>query len=370
MAGVVDADTHVLESAGMWELFDKEMYPQRPVLMSAPGDTLYRGSNAFWLIDGNIFPKPAGKGGFALHTPSSAIREVARTDIPLGSRELTDPETRLRDMDRLGIDIQVVFPTLFIIYLTDNAKLDAALCRAYNRWMAQQCARGAGRIRFIAVLPMRDRDEALKELQAVKELGAVGLLFRGIEGEISLADPYFFPIYEEASRLNLPICVHTGAGCPAFTNVFDIGVSGTFSHVRLLPLIAFRDIVANKIPERFPELRIGFIEAGASWVPYLLHQLKRLYRSTAGSPGAAPEQGWGPRLFRDYRLFVACEADEDLPYLLRAIGEDNILIGSDYGHQDPSEERAMVDTLRAREDLPRGAAEKLLCENARRFYPL
>jgi hypothetical protein len=56
-------------------------------------------------------------------------------------RELTDVEARLADMDRGGIAAQVVYPTLFLIYLTDDADLDVALSRAYNRFMAQACAK-------------------------------------------------------------------------------------------------------------------------------------------------------------------------------------------------------------------------------------
>lgn len=113
MKKVVDADTHISESEGMWELLDREMYKRRPVLVTVPDDTLYGERNAFWLIDGNIFPKPAGKGGFNLITPSAAKRQQVRTDITLGCRDLTDPETRLKDMDQLGFDIQVIYPTLF-----------------------------------------------------------------------------------------------------------------------------------------------------------------------------------------------------------------------------------------------------------------
>ncbi|HTE84618.1 MAG TPA: amidohydrolase family protein, partial [Dehalococcoidia bacterium] len=118
----------------------------------------------------------------------------------------------------------------------------------------------------------------------------------------------------------------------------------------------------NKIPERFPGLRFGFIEAGASWVPFLLHRLKR----TLGVDSYA----WGPSLFRDYRLYVACEADEDLPYLVQSVGEDNLLIGSDYGHADPAVEAALVATMRARSDVPAAAIDKILGLNAKSFYAL
>ena len=81
---LVDADTHVSENEHMWEHIDREMYHRRPVLISVPENTLYGDRNAFWLIDGNIFPKPAGKGGFALITPSAAKKQQTRTDISAG----------------------------------------------------------------------------------------------------------------------------------------------------------------------------------------------------------------------------------------------------------------------------------------------
>ena len=75
-------------------------------------------------------------------------------------------------------------------------------------------------------------------------------------------------------------------------------------------------------------------------------------------------------MFRDYRIYVACEADEDLPYLLNYTGEDNLLIGSDYGHTDPANEPRMVDVMRAREDVPAGVIEKILVDDPKQFYGL
>lgn len=373
MTRIVDADTHIIESAGMWELIDKEMYHRRPVLVKVPSDTLYKSFNAFWLIDGNIVPKPAGKGGFLLHTPSASDAEQARRDIVLGSRELTDPKARLKDMDKLGVEIQVVYPTLFLMPVTDDPQLQVALCRAYNRWMANACSATSGRIRWIVVPPLRSIEESIQEIRFAKEHGAVGVFFRGIELDRSLADPYFFPVYEEASRLGMPICIHTGAGSRTIANVFDIQISSAFPHIRILPLIAFRDLVGNRIPDLFPELRFGFIEASASWIPYVLHVLRRFAKSTIkfGNTSVRLDgKGWGPALFRECRMYVACEVDEDIPMLLNYIDEDHLLTGSDYGHQDPSEETELVNTLSSREDVPRRVIDKLLCENPRRFYAL
>ena len=78
MKGVVDADTHIAEPEAMWKLLDEKMAPRRPVLLGLPEDTWFGDRNALWLIDGNIFPKPAGKGSYRLVTPSAQKAEKAR----------------------------------------------------------------------------------------------------------------------------------------------------------------------------------------------------------------------------------------------------------------------------------------------------
>ena len=278
MLHAIDADTHLFESTQVWDFLDEEMYLRRPIIVSGPKDTVYRRSG-FWLIDGNIFPKSAGKGGFLLGTPTEPGQLETTPDVR--ARELLDIPGRLQAMDLMGVATQVVYPTLFLAYITDDVKLEIALCRAYNRFMAGVWEKGQGRLRWVVVPPLRSIDASIEEINFAKTHGAVGLFFRGIERDRTLDDPYFFPVYQEAARLDMPICVHTGAGCPAFTAIFDVTRSHTFPQTRTLPLMAFRNIVANKIPERFPELRFGFIEAGASWVPYVLHALRSVFGGSA-----------------------------------------------------------------------------------------
>jgi predicted TIM-barrel fold metal-dependent hydrolase len=363
MPRVIDADTHIAESEAMWNFIDEEMYPRRPVLLRIPDDTWYGERNAFWLIDGEIFPKPAGKASFSLITPSAQKKESGRGDIHLAVRELTDPFARLKDMDKLGVEIQVIYPTLFLVYLTDDPRLDIALCRAYNRFVANACAKAPERLKWVAILPLRDLEASLQEMKWAKERGAVGVFFRGMEGNLTLDNSYFTPIFSLAENLALTICIHTGSGSRHLMQLFDVERNHTFAHNRVLPVVAFRDLVANRIPEQFPKLRFGFIEAAASWVPYIWHVLRRSARPDFKSKNPLD-------LFRDYRFWIACEADEELPHLLNYIGADHIVIGSDYGHNDPSKEPEFVKNMRAREDVAPQVVEKILCENARQLYAL
>lgn len=370
MTGIIDADTHIAESESMWELIDDGMKRRRPVMVAAPEDTLYGDFNMMWLIDGNIFPKAAGKGGFRLITPASSKRETGRSDILRASREITEVETRLADMDRAGVEVQVIYPTLFLIQVTEENTLERALCAAYNRYLAQVFSKARGRLRWVAVLPLRSVDASIEQMHEAKSSGAVGLFFSGIVGSLTLNNPHFYPIYAEAEKLGLPICVHTGQSSRYINEFFDLRLNGTFAASQLPPVIGFRDLVASAIPEKFPQLKFGFLEASASWVPYLYHHLKRSARPRPSFPNARWKHASCKDLFRDYRIYIACEADEDIPYLAEFIGEDHLMIGSDYGHNDPAEEKALVDAMRSRKDLSPDLLEKILIHHPKQFYSL
>ena len=368
MARVIDADTHIIEHPGMWESFDPQMFDRRPVLSSTAATAQSGERNSVWIIDGVAVPKRVGRGSFAIAVGGSDS-ENARTDIQSSVRYVTDPQQRVRDMDARGVDMEVIFPTLLLAFVTDNIELEVAICKAYNQYLANAWKEAGDRLRWVVVPPLRDIQTSVKEIELAANHGAVGVFFRGVEGNRSLAEEYFFPVYAAAERLGLAISIHTGAGAPGMTAVFDRTFSHNLPHVRSLPMFAFRDLVAHKVPERFPDLTFGFIEASASWVPYVLHHLQRSTNAGRGdSAGSAPSVKLGPDLFRDYRLYIAAEADEDLPYLISWIGEDNLIMGSDYGHQDQSKENNLVALMRGREDVPSSVVEKILTTNPERYY--
>ena len=126
----------------MWQMLESDFLPRRPIMLKVPSDTWYGNRDAFWLIDGEIYPKPAGTGSFALVTPSAQSVQAGRRDSTVGTREMTDIKSRLADMNKSNTAVQIVYPTLFLVYNTKDAGLELALCRAYNRFLA---AASAGR---------------------------------------------------------------------------------------------------------------------------------------------------------------------------------------------------------------------------------
>src|SRR5205814_825838 len=114
------------------------------------------------------------------------------------------------------------------------------------------------------------------QLRLAKQHGACAVFMRPIEGERMLHDPYFYPVYEEASRLDLPLAVHIANGNPWFMNLYrhPVPSADRFPTLRVPTVSAFHDLLMSEVPQVFPNLRFSFIEASAQWLPWILHEAK------------------------------------------------------------------------------------------------
>ena len=139
MDGIIDADTHVVESDRIWDYFPEHLKARRPVAMVYTEPQTGK-ARTRWMIDGVVVPKPDGKGGQALQTPPVEAAELEGRSWQ--TKALWDVPTRLEEADTMGVETQVVFPTLFIAHLTFDAELDVALAQAYNRFMANAYEEG------------------------------------------------------------------------------------------------------------------------------------------------------------------------------------------------------------------------------------
>jgi len=371
----LDADGHVFESEEMFANLDPEFAPRRPIAVSLPVDSEARGQNRVFVIESKITPRISGRGATfpGVFPPSPAAESRLATT---GDQTLADVEERLAGMDRFGIQEQVIYPTLFLESIVDDVRLEAALYRAYNDYVSAACARSHGRLKWTACIPWRDADAAVAEVGRVSDLGASGIYTMGIIFDRHLDDPSLYPVYEAASELDLPVCVHLGWGSPAVTQVFS---RNTFFCAATIPVIwGFVFIMASGLLGRFPKLRVGFIESGAEWVPYAINQVRRHYQPPTVIRGTGqPPRRHGidqdfyrdpEEWFRGGRAFVTFETDEDLPYLVNHLGEDALMMSSDYPHGDASADELFVDKINLRQDLSAEVKAKLAGGNAARFY--
>jgi uncharacterized protein len=345
----IDADAHVIETDQTWSYMEAPEQRYRPVTV-APTAT-EGGHQRYWLIDNQL----RARGG------------SERSHTSAASREMLDVDERLRHMDELGTDIQVLYPTIYTRKISGSAEGDSALGRSYNRWMADVWRRGKGRLRWAAIPPLMDLERAPAELRFAKENGACAVFMRGYEGDRHIADPYFFPLYEEASRLDLPICVHAGSANPAAVDFLDFG--GTFLVSKVPVISAFPTLLLHEVPQQFPRLRFGFVEATSQWLPHVLHDLaRRVDRLLVDNHALRGEVS--SDILRKNRMYVACQSDDDLSYVLQYAGEDNLVMGTDYGHADTSAELDALNTLRRTSPVGPAVIEKILDTNARALYGL
>ena len=181
-----------------------------------------------------------------------------------------------------------------------------------------------------------------------------------VEGEKRLHDAYFYPLYEEAAKLDLPICVHSANGSIA-SHDFFLDEPG-FCKFKLAVVGAFHSLVNDGIPERFPQLRIGIIEVSAQWIPYAIHDLARRH--------ARRGKQLSKNILKDKRVWVTCQTDDDLDYILGYTGEDTLVIGTDYGHSDNASEIEALRKLRREGNLAPQVINKILDDNPRALYAL
>jgi len=335
----IDADAHVIESEETWKYMEGSEAEFRPKLINA------QNGKRTWLIDGMEFPR----GG-----------NVNRK-IPTDILEMRDIENRLRHMDELGIDIQVLYPSLFLRPLTRRPEVEAGLFRSYNRWLADVWRKAHTRLRWVAMVPLMSIDKSIEEARFARNNGGCGLFFRGLPaGNKLLSDPYYYPLYEEAAKLNLPICVHASTGDFNWLELF--GHESGFAKFKLAPLSAFHSILNDGVPAKFPTLRFGFIEIRAQWVPYAIVDIRKRFEQKG--------KHLGKNALRENRIFVTCQTDDDLPYVLKYSGEDNIVIGSDYGHQDTSAEIEALREIKKKGEIKTEVIDKILYDNAKELYGL
>ena len=354
---IVDADAHVVETEHTWDYLDASEKKFRPQLFQSADNP----NAQYWFVDGKSigFRPPTLTEQELIALSKSTGRELKTAPE---ARELRDVELRLNHMDKLGIDVQILFNTMWIARVADKAEAEIALCKSWNHWMADLWKQGRNRLRWSCVVPAMTINEATQQMRFAKDNGAVAVSLRPFENERHLVDPYFYPIYEEATRLNLAVAVHIANGSPQLLDQFKprYDKMGGFAQFRIPTVITCLSLMMSEVPQQFLKLRWSFVEASAQWVPWVVKEAARR-SGTAGFPELP---------FKEFRIYVTTETNDDFDFILRYAGEDNLVIGTDYGHTDASSEVDAIDIFRANNSLPEAIKKKILDDNPRALYTL
>ena len=199
--GSIDSDAHVIETPQTWAYMDETDRKYAPMQVTQTEGPESRGlhgnvAKEYWMIDNRVHTRDRNLGYNTTET----------------AREMRDIDERLAHMDELEIDVQVLYPTLFLRPYTKVAAVEKAMVKSYNRWLAEIWQKGGGRLRWVAVVPTMDMSSVRGEIEFAKENGACGIFMRGLETGRRLTDPYFHPLFEIAEEFDLAICHHAGNG--------------------------------------------------------------------------------------------------------------------------------------------------------------
>jgi predicted TIM-barrel fold metal-dependent hydrolase len=299
-----------------------------------------------------------------------------------------NPWARLADMDCDQIDVAVVYPTDELpLTVTPDAGFAAARARAYNDWLYDYCEVCPQRLKGIGLVALQDVEGAIAEMhRAVSRLNMAGIQIGcTVREDTLLSDARLTDFWAEAERLNVAVAVHGPALPSLFRSYFDLNRPDHMleaSHMAhtFAQMLACSNIITSGILERFRNLRIAFLEAGAGWVPYWMHRMDEYNE-------VAPER-WAhisakpSEYIKSGRVFFSCEpGDEFIPFFIDHVGEDAMLFASDYLHFDalfvgekrqPEDEPypGTVATLLGRKDVPDSAKRKMLLDNSLNFYSM
>ena len=348
---VIDADAHVIEQPHTWSFMDEDERKYEPMIVKFASGPERVGASGnvqqeFWVVDGRIQAKESNLG---------------ITNTSKESREMGNIEARLKHMDELEIDVQVLYPTLFLRPLTPNVSAERALTKSYNRWLAEIWGKAPERLLWVMLPPLFSPISVVRdEMERCKENGACGVFMRSLECERRISDPYFYDLYAAAEELDLMIAVHSGNGAFEIHDFYS-DESG-FNKFKLPCVGACHDLLMTDTPAKFPKLRWGFIEVSAEWIPYMLNDLElRLRRK--GRP-------FSKTILKDNNFFVACQVTDTLDFVLDYIGPENLVIGTDYGHNDTSSQIEALRLIRDDGKIPAEVVDKILGDNAARLYGL
>lgn len=370
---IMDCDLHCMEPADLWlRYLEPELCEQGPrPLASAPG--LAAGFDVL----GRAVPKDSDR---AERSEDVAVRRrLEQERFQADPRELsfqdgTSPSKMLAAMDVEGVDVAIVFRTLaaHVIGLDDlPPSLAAAYCRAFDNWLGDYCQTDRERLLPTAQMAVHDVDLAVAEARrAVRDLGALGLVLPSnrVKGR-PWYDRYYDPLWAVAEELDVPVTFHgiNSAYQEHLGNRFvdNFALARAAGHPVELMLTA-GEMLTGGVFERFPRLRAGYLEGNCGWVPYWLYALDERWKKFGNA------ERFGMRLLpSEYfrrQCYVAMDVDEALVVdVIAAIGDDNIVLSTDWPHDDSAYPRAIEEFL-ALDGLSDTSRRKILWDNCARLY--
>ncbi|MGH7113550.1 MAG: amidohydrolase family protein [Stellaceae bacterium] len=339
-----------------------------------------RDGQAVWMCDGKVWGSWGGK------PPAAGDRRVVK---PLynafdrggiydqSARRPAVAELRLADMDRDGVQSQVIFGPIFQIS-TDDPALRVACYRVYNDWLMEFCAAAPDRLIGVPMLP-ETPDAAAEELLRLAAKGGVRqvtLMIAQINPKLD--DPAWEKLWNALEETGIILSWHITVFLPNPESRAAGKAAVVFENTKGFLnnfLEPFVDLFAWGILERHPKLKMVMAEAGTGWLPWLVQELDyrhwRLWEAKefwADKGGAALETK--PSELFKRQIWATFQEDYAAMALIPFFGPGHLLWASDYPHPDSVWPNSRAAIERQMQDLASEMRKKLTHDNAARLYGL
>jgi len=290
-AAVIDVDSHVYEPVDVWEKYldrDYRVLARSAFWHDVDPDgietTVVNGRRAKNLRRSGINRQAWWRPGMTPERIGQLDPETRHPPTPGAS----DPAARLRDMDAMGVDRALLFPTLFAEHfpMVENPDVAWALARAYNDWIHDFAAADRRRLVPVAVLPMQAPSFAARELERVAARGFRAAFIRPsfFEGRYP-NHPMYDPVWKRLEELDVAACVHPSPGStnPEWTcaGPFVERVAGNLKigHGVAEAVAPFMDtstfltaVAFYGHMEIYPKLKLTIVHTGAAWLELALEK--------------------------------------------------------------------------------------------------
>lgn len=391
---VISADCHVDLCWLPPDLFTRNAAPElrdrMPHVTEGP-------TGPMWVTKkGASLGRPCGMGSAGREYVPGRIHRADRMaatglyeDGKRGIRRLTDPELRIKDQDRDGVQGEVLYGVLGTTGRMNDPEAAVEVMRVYNDWLADFCATHPERFAGLASIPNHPLDAAIAEVERVAKRGVLrGLDIANSSDLTPLWDPYWNPLWDVINACGLPLHFHTVGGYLPDTlrKIVLIGSDPTRAGAPDAPKVAlpvaraafatnltqFQINMANILAsmifagvlERHPRLRLVLGESGIGWIPYVLWRMDAEWEDQFKDLALTmpPGEYWRRQCWATY------QTDPIGIKLLDELGADKIMWGSDFPHPDgvwPDSQEYIQKELG---HLPEATRRKIVCENAARLY--
>ena len=289
-----------------------------------------------------------------------------------GIRRPGTPDLRAKELDKDGVDAEVIYGVLAAAAKLEDAGASAEMLRIYNNFIIDFCKRHPQRMIGLACLPFGDIPAAVKEVHRVAKLGVKGVELSCSWNMTPMWHPMWDPLWAAIDETQLPLHFHTFPSVDPklrAQTTGDAGLAMRYSSICMFQMTLGHILTAlmgAAVFERFPRFRVVFGESGIGWLPYLIDRMDNEYLDQYRDikMKLLPSEYWRRQCRATFQY------DRIGTKLIEDMGVETLMWGSDYPHPDGIWPDSSEYIAKQFGHLPADVTYKITCENAGKFYGL